>query len=331
MGKFKYRQELYGTSRIENIDDVPVIRITSACTHECVFCSAPHTPVYSDKVCRAIIDKHRDTLSIEGGEPTLSADLPRWIKYARKKGCRDIIICTNGMRGGDTAYVRGLLDAGATMFNVNFPAHTAPLFDRLTGTKGQFANRVEALRNLMRVAGPGRVRITLVVHSGIMRHLPAYAGFVAKNFPGLFYLELNLAKALGKVMGRTSLVPRLARLQPYLNGALRVLSFAGVKFITDGFPLCRLTGFEASSIDVYKRLLGIKEFMTEKRHAPRCAGCSLLGLCAGPRADYLEIYGDSDLRPSPADPEAVLPAGRSAGFLRLPDAPKAPAGKGRAK
>ena len=311
------RRRLYGEAKIGGMADVPVIRITSACNHKCVFCSAPHTPVYPRAVSRKIIDRHRDTISIEGGEPTLSKDLTGWVRYAKKKNCRDIIVCTNAARMGDGAYVRELLDAGVTLFNVNFPAHTAALYDRFTGTRGQFRSRVEALRNLLRLAGPRGVRITLVVHSGIVGQLPAYAGFVARTFPGLFYLELNLAKVLGNVVDRTALVPRLGALEPYLAGALRVLSFAKVGFITDGFPLCRLPGYETSSIDVYKKLNGIEEFLSEKRHSPRCENCSLLGLCAGPRADYLELYGDSELKPSKADPAAILATGRKAGFLRF--------------
>lgn len=287
----------------------PIISITNKCNLKCIFCSSAGTNRnHPDSRIKATIDKFRDTISIEGGEPMLSPRLVNWVSYASRMGVRDIIICTNGVRCSNSAFVMQLINAGVTMFNVNLPAHNPRLFDCITRTKGGFKRNVESIKNLVAVAGGARVRITLVVHSMISRFLPGYVDFVIRQFPGIFYIEMNLAKVLGRVTRRKWLVPRLAGTAPYLKKAMSILKKANVKFITDGFPLCFSEGFELDAIDTYKMVHGIDMFMGEKTFTPACRNCTLKKICGGVRKDYLKIYGDKEISPSGRNPGPIIRA-----------------------
>lgn len=285
----------------------PNIFLGSRCNHDCLFCSEGLVDkTQSPEEIRAVIERARDVLSIEGGEPTLSKDLEKWVRFAREKGVRDIILCTNGARFSDEAYVKRLCDAGITLFNVNFPAHEERLFNVLTRTSGQFLKRLAALRALVAAAGGKRVRFNLVVNRLNSLVIAQYVHFVREHFPEIFYIEFNLVKVFGYVERRPYLVPRLKDAVPYLTRAMSSMARAKMKFITDGFPLCHLEGYEDAAIDVYKRLFNDPLYMGEKTKTPRCAGCSLDGICAGPRKDYVALYGDGELRPSRKDPRPII-------------------------
>ncbi|MEI7482701.1 MAG: radical SAM protein [Elusimicrobiota bacterium] len=284
----------------------PNIFLSSTCNHDCLFCSEggidnAQTP---DQI-REVISMRPDTLSIEGGEPTLSRKLPEWVRLAREAGVRDIILCTNGVRFEDASYVKELCKAGVTLFNVNFPSHIEKVFDTVTRTRGQFKARLKALRGLIDAAGGQRVRLNCVVHSLSYMTLEDYARFVNRHFPEVYYVEFNMIKDLGYVMQRHYLVPRLSDLIPRLTAAMALMDRLGMKYICDGFPLCLLPGREYAAIDTYKRMTGNSLYMGEKKKSRRCAGCSLGELCAGLRGDYMRIHGDGEIRASTISPAPI--------------------------
>ena len=152
--------------------ETSVVLLNKKCTQRCIFCSrdhrmAEHTPGQIEQ----IMEQFSDSISFEGGEPTLFGGLLKWVRRAKAKKIKEIILLTNAARFSDIAYIRKLLEAGVTMFNVNLPAHDERIFDALTQTKGGFKRRVEAVKNLIRVAGRDKVRLTLVVNSVMYRYL----------------------------------------------------------------------------------------------------------------------------------------------------------------
>lgn len=286
----------------------PIICITDLCNQKCVFCSrGGHTPADSPGRIKKLINMFKDSICVEGGEPVLAKDLLKWVDYARKRGTDDIILVTNGTNLEKTGFVKDLLKAGVTMFNVQIPAHNARLFDAMTRTSNNFEKRVAAVRNLIAVAGAVRVRLTLVVNSLIGRFLPQYAKFVAVNFPGIFYIEINMVKVLGHVESRTWLVPRLTDIRPGLIKAFKIFDKSGIKFLTDGFPLCLTRGYEDRAIDTFK-LGHVKNtlYLGEKRHCAVCEKCRLKDLCPGLRTDYFNLYGPAELKASRKDPAPII-------------------------
>ena len=300
-------------------NNIPIICLTDSCNQRCLFCSRPGEKLrYGEKRIRDVIREFKETVCFEGGEPTLAPDVLKWIRYAANHGVRDRVLVTNGFGLEKPETAKRYLAAGVTMFNVNLPAHNAALFDKLTRTKGNFQKRVAAVKNLIALAGPGAVRVTLVLNTVILKSLPAYARFIAKEFPGLFYLELNFPKLMGGCIERPALVPTLAAAEPHLLKAFRILEAAGVNFLADSVPLCYMKGFERHSIDAHMLARGERRhYFGEKERTPRCAACALAAVCSGPRKDYVARFGDAELRPRKASPARLL-AGLRAGFSGRP-------------
>ena len=278
----------------------PIVCITNLCNQKCVFCSrGDFNPADTKIGIEKKINFFKNSICIEGGEPMLSRKVYKWAAYAKKKKVKDIILVTNGFNLEKPHIVKKLLDAGITMFNVHFPSHNEKLFDILTQTKGNFPSRVAAVKNLINIAGPHKVRLTMVVNSVIYKYMEDYAKFIVDNFSDILYIEINMIKVLGYVEERRWLVPRLKVVKSRLLKAFKILEKANMKFLTDGFPLCYLNGFEHKSIDVFK--MGHSRdtlYLDEKNLAPSCFKCSLKKLCSGLRTDYSELYGYSELKPS---------------------------------
>lgn len=282
--------------------------VIERCNQRCLFCSQQriHAKMCAPDVIRRTILSQKGTISLEGGEPTLSRDLAAWVRLARDNGAKDIILCTNGTGLQNTLFIKKLLNAGVTLFNINLPSHIERVFDALTGTRGLFRMRVEAVKNALRVAGKNRVRLTYVINKLNYATMTRYARFVKREFPGLFYIELNLIKVLGHVISRRFLVPRLTELEGPLNATAKYCLANGIKFISDGIPLCYMKGFESMSIDAYKLHVGKSSFLDEKARQKPCRKCSLAKICAGPRADYVKVHGYGDLRPSKKSPAPII-------------------------
>lgn len=297
--------------------NIPIICLTDSCNQRCLFCSRPGEKLrYGERRIRDVIREFKGTVCFEGGEPTLAPDVLKWVRYAARNGVRDRVLVTNGFGLEEPGTAKKYLAAGVTMFNVNLPAHNAKLFDKLTRTRANFPKRVAAVKNLIALAGPGRVRVTLVLNTVILKSLPAYARFIAREFPGLFYLELNFPKIMGGCAERPGLVPTLTAAEPHLRKAFRLLTDGGVNFLADSVPLCFMKGFEHASIDAHMLARGeTRHYFGEKARPPRCAPCALAGVCSGPRKDYAARFGDAELRPRRTAPAGLL-ARLKAGFRR---------------
>lgn len=300
--------------------DEPNIFITDKCNQACIFCSTKgENRVPTSEEIRRCLKVHRDSITVEGGEPLLSKHLFKWVAAAKRLGIKNIILSTNALLLGEhrealepasqNNLACDLVKAGVTLFNVNFPSHIEKIHDLLTGTKNKFEARSSAVRHLIRIA-PGRVRLTIVVNKLNFQTLPGFADFIARFFPGILYVEINMIKVKGLVRKRTYLVPRLSHAAPFVRSAARRLKTAGISLITDGIPLCLLDGCEETSIDCDKMLKADRLYMGEKSRVKACSACSLKGICAGPRKDYLKLFGGGELKASSKNPEKIILAVR---------------------
>jgi len=278
--------------------DTP-INITSKCNSNCIFCSRLIGEDFSDpkEKIPGRIKRQKETISLEGGEPTLCPELFKWISLAKKGGTREIILTTNGILLCNVNYCRKLIKSGITLFNINMPSHIPELHDFLTGTKGTLKLKLQAIKNLISLGQGAKTRLTFVITSENYKTLPDYVKFVKKNFPEIFYIALNFIKIDGRVRKREDLVPRLRDIGLYLEKALEYCQENRIKILSDGLPLCYLKGYEDRAIDSHKIIHKNPTFLWEKRQHANCADCSVNALCSGARKDYLRLYGGEDLKP----------------------------------
>jgi len=102
-----------------------------------------------------------ETLSIQGGEPTIFDGLCELIAYGRELGFREQIVITNGRRLRDRAFAERLLASGVTSIGISIFGATEPTHDAAMGVRHAFRDLLEGVRNL---AALGAFERTSPVH-----------------------------------------------------------------------------------------------------------------------------------------------------------------------
>lgn len=209
-----------------------ILRITHACNQRCSFCFVPADGWKADLIG---IERELDrlapelggegVLTLSGGEPLVHPRLIEIIGSARRRGIRKFTVQTNGVALAKAGVVEKLVELGVVGFDVSFHAHQAPLYDRLTGTRGQHPRAVAALRKVM-AQNQGYVSICIVINALNYRLLPAWAGFLGKLARSArrdsrepLRVGFTMLNGIG-VERAPDLAVDLARVKPYLRRAV---------------------------------------------------------------------------------------------------------------
>jgi radical SAM protein with 4Fe4S-binding SPASM domain len=134
------------------------IAITYRCNNSCLFCYA-HSPyiqnekaeLSTEQVKRLLdiirYDAKVPSVSFTGGEPTLRADLPELIQYARSLQLR-VNLITNGRNCGLKEYAKSLADAGLQSAQISIEAADSTIHDELVNSQGAYSQTVQGIKNL---------------------------------------------------------------------------------------------------------------------------------------------------------------------------------------
>jgi MoaA/NifB/PqqE/SkfB family radical SAM enzyme len=304
------------------------VRVTLACNHGCVFCFAEWSLPKAQAARRDVHDYTNvigadwrrelddirgygyDELSISGGEPLLHPDLVPMVRHARALGFRRIEVQSNGSLL-TAANVARLREAGMTAMMISLPSHVERAFDAITRTRGHFGAAVAGIRNVLR-AGI-EVILCHVICAGNHKLLPGFVRFAAREIGGINEILFFYVQPEGRAANNARLFPRLAALRPYWVTAMGEADRLGVRFRTDtqtGLPLCLMPGHEdhLKLVDLLdpRAVFGVDlssfEYMQgNKRKGPACARCFFDPVCFGFWKSYLDVHGDAELAPVPAD------------------------------
>lgn len=267
-----------------------ILPIVNHCNQNCLFCAAKGRD--DNLALRHIyqcIDREEDSLVISGGEPTLSRDLFKIIKYAQKRDL-NIELQTNGITLSYYDLAKKLMEAKIDLFNINFPSHLERLTDKITQTEGFFKRRSEGVKNLQRLKT--KIRLTHIINSLNFRYLEEFVDYIKNNFDAIDYIQFSFIKIQGNTKKNLWIVPLYREVQPYLLNALTKCQKYNIDFLVDHIPTCYLPHFEDHHADFRKIKMGIKaEFSgKEKIQLRECKKCILANLCCGVRRDHLRLF-----------------------------------------
>lgn len=163
-----------------------ILRVGHACNQSCPFCFIPADGWRAglDAVERELDRLAPElggtgVLALSGGEPLVHPELFDILAAARRRGITKFTVQTNGVALAKAGTLEKLIGLGVAGFDVSFHAHRAPLYDRLTGTKGQHPRAVAALSKLL-ARNQGYVSVCIVINALNYRHLPAWAAFLGR-------------------------------------------------------------------------------------------------------------------------------------------------------
>ena len=243
-----------------------------------------------------------DSVQFGGGEPTIRADLTRLVQLARKLGFSPIKIQSNGLRYARDRYVDALVRAGANVFAISVMSHLPALYEKITGYPRAQAHVLQGIRNLRR--HPVDLVADVIMKGDTYQHLPALVDFYAAHGIDDFVLWLvSLTDRNAAFPG--SLVP-VHEMFPSIAAACERGRARGVRVVSRHIPLCLLPGLDDHVKDTLSEDITVvtpdgtfdlrESAISANRYVSACEGCRHRPRCAGIRADYLDRFGEGEVK-----------------------------------
>jgi radical SAM protein with 4Fe4S-binding SPASM domain len=302
------------------------LKLGFLCNNNCLCCPQAHRRHLGDLTTQEAKEKliaGRNDGATEvvftGGEPTMRADLPELVRYARSIGYEQVQIQSNGRRFYYKAYCKLLIDSGVTEFAPSIHGHLPELHDYITQARGAFKQVIQGIKNLKELNQ--RVITNSVITKQNYKYLPELAQMLVNLNVDQF--QLAFIHCVGNAYNNMDLLcPRKSDVQPYVHKALDIAIEAGVPCMVEAYPYCFMVGYERYCSELYMPPAEIrdaegviKDFDTvrktsDKLKHEKCKKCKYYLICEGPWKQYPEKYGWSEFKPVPGeyikDPSEVL-------------------------
>lgn len=181
-----------------------MIRLTARCNQQCPFCSGervhrePELPEI--RACLTDLGGRFGHLmaTVTGGEPTLSPNFSECVAMlARMDMVNRVQIQTNGVGFSDSACLAGLTPDRKIHFFVSLHATRESVYNRCTGTTGQFNRAMQGIVNIAAAGHP--IILNCVVSSLNIDHIADYT----KGLPDMTAAGLAIGPAAGPASGLT--------------------------------------------------------------------------------------------------------------------------------
>jgi MoaA/NifB/PqqE/SkfB family radical SAM enzyme len=304
-----------------------IVDATTRCNQACVFCFEKHLhfsrPDMTIAEVRSLAHDAKaqgfTCVTFIGGEVTLAPWLCEAIEFIRGLGL-GVGVTTNGVLLSSPRFCERLMRSGPTHVEVSLLADTEARDFRLSGLAGGFSMRMKALeriaayRALNPASGLFRLCVNIVVNAVNAPGLERMAALLEGS--GVDRVSFKMLEITSDLKD-PSVIPRFSDLTSFLPAAMRRLEAAGIEFHFDKIPLCVVAeqfrgrllprGAMAGVGAVYGGNQSGERFDFETFQSGRsyssakCEACGLQDVCSRPQPEYLELFGDDDLKPQPAE------------------------------
>ena len=285
-----------------------IIILNDSCNQDCLFCICDKGKGYNPGIgaLKANIkaaSSHHDAVHLSGGEPTMRKDLFEIISFSREQGIKEIVLQTNGVLLENEGLVHRLSDSGITCALVSMHSHNEEVYDKVTGTVGDFNRAISGIKNLLENGID--VKISMVINSLNCMGMRDSIRFFADRFK-ISRFDIGFVLPKGDALKNEWIVPRISDIEQHLHDTMEYCRRERIGFIIAdcGLPLCYLRGFEEYSAEARRMLEFLrspeegKHFrFREMRKSDDCARCGFGSLCRGVSRGYADLHGTEELYP----------------------------------
>ncbi len=175
-----------------------MIRLTARCNQNCPFCSGErvHREPGLDEIAGCLADLSGRfghlMATVTGGEPTLSPVFGDCVAMlAGMDTVNRLQIQTNGVAFSDQARLAGLPPTAKLHFFISLHATQETVYDRCTGTRGQFGRAMQGITNI--AAAGHQIILNCVVSTLNIDHIPDYTRALPQMPPHALPLTLHFS------------------------------------------------------------------------------------------------------------------------------------------
>jgi len=294
-----------------------------ACDEDCLMCGVPRVvrrsgSRFAVEHWRDEIDRMgllpRDILTFSGGEPLRAPTFAAAVEHARSHyGCR-IWVLSNGRRLYDRRFAEKVAALGIEKLVVPVFSHDPAVHDRITQTRGSFAQTWSGLRHLAALGQKFQIKfIATALNHGDA--LDTYR-MCRAEFPQARFVFSGLTMFGEAVANADQVAVRYADVAPSLDALLAEADGRGDLVPVFIFPLCHIDGlfwrhynvgeFEEVVVAPDRQDRADGRTLEEGPKPEPCRGCAARRRCVfGWKPAYHERFGDGEFRQIRSDPLAA--------------------------
>lgn len=233
------------------------------CNNNCLFCIlGDKRSKVKDRTTKEIFkeikkaaNKGFDKIVLTGGEITIRKDFIKLLRYAREQKFKIIHVESNGKMFVYEDFVKKMLDNGANSFTVSLHASTAQDYAYITRSDiKSFGYVIRGLKNLKKFTN--KISINCTINKVNYKKLTEIIGLCQKI--GIESLNFNFLNVCGNANeNKEKIMVNYQEVAPYLRKALEFAKENNISITTEMIPLCYLTGFEESCVELYDKKMEI--------------------------------------------------------------------------
>lgn len=280
------------------------------CNAACTYCTitdemrrrALPTQAVAREIDRAAAEGFR-AIAFTGGEPTIRKDLATLVRFAKTRGFEDVKVSSNALRYAYAPYLDHLVGAGVNQFNVSAHAFGSAAYDRTTRLPGAFTSFEQGLANLLeRRLDP---TLDLILKRDTVPHVVEWIDSFVRI--GVRRFQLWLVSLTDGNAGNVDQLPKITEIVPDVVRAFDAARSGGFEVVALHVPRCFVPGYEdhvrhpgAGGVRVVTpdEVFDLRDSrLTGGVKPPACQECIHRDRCPGLRRDYVDRFGDGELRP----------------------------------
>lgn len=292
------------------------IRVGYACNNNCKFCcvSDQRKINLTTEQIKKDMDLGRkngaEKVVFTGGEPTLRKDIVELVSYAKKMGYIHILIISNGRMISYKPFLDKLVAVGLNSLCFSLPDIDEEIYDDLIQVKGSYKQLMEAIENL-KTHDLLISTITVITKKNYKRlpKITEYLSELSKEIPKFFSEFVFINPTDNAWRYREELVPKLSDVALYVHESLDLAKEKGLVLNVEAIPLCYMQGYENNVVELHMAKNRVffdpeksdYEYNESRRAEGKvkseyCKDCRYDSMCEGVWKNYVDVYGDEELR-----------------------------------
>lgn len=291
-----------------------LIRLTARCNQKCPFCSAPRPhpdPTFEAVIsCVEYLQKNYPSpcIILTGGEPTLWKGLEKLTaRLLREPGVSLLHIQTNAVYFANKTRLAPFPKSEKLRFFISFHGAEEEIYNRTTGTAGQFHLAIEGIRNI--IDAGHNMLLNIVSNKHNYTHLTDWVEAIPRLFNGrecpLVHFSITMCPEHRDTA--PDCLVRYSELSPRLEAAVERATELNIPFEPllssshASIPACLIgQSFRSRAGDLPE--IRPEEFSFETLDKPwvkakGCVDCRYSRWCMGLPRPYVQKFGLDELKP----------------------------------
>ena len=276
-------------NRMREIFINPTYRCNDNCIH-CIFNGISVKDKTLEDCLREIDAAHEygyDIVCFEGGEPSISPNIITLVRYARRKGFKNVLMDTNGRMFANLEFTRKIMHAGLSPVHIALHSWRPETHERITRAEGSHLQVVKGIRNILNLGYKDHLKITMPLNKLNLNDVSETVNFCYRmGVRSIFLQYLSHKRGLKEI----TQLPTYGEASAVIRSVMRKFG-DDMEIYVQNMPLCVIEGLEDNMLpdvgntgyldDIGERRPIYEELAYGKIKEGICHRCVYNFLCTG--------------------------------------------------